>query len=165
MILGTIKVRIKTNWLAILMLIPWTLFAFAGVLFNIFGMVSRPEMIRHMWFILFILILATIYGTNLLLWQFLGKYEISISNKSILIKFRYNALRKQKTIPLNKIVYVKKIQDNQTFIVEKIWLSNGGDLEIRYYGGNIKIGLGYNSGEIFRFEKEINDLIQLARQE
>lgn len=140
-----------------MIVLPWILIALYGTIFSVFGMISHPDMIQHLWFLPICLTLCICLGTSILSWQIFGKYLITVNKHAVIIDFKYNLFRRQKIIPTNKFIKVSQISsDKQTLLIEKFWFAKGGNLEIRYLGGNIRIGLGHNSKSITKFEQTIN---------
>jgi hypothetical protein len=134
------ELKIKTNWVVVLLLMPWLLFDIAGLSFIGYGLIFHADRVGDMWLIWIFFFVAGIFALNIVVWNLRGKEIISVTEKGITLKKIGNLFSTTNNIEFNELESVNYDKDDETPWWRKFWRTGGGKIIVRYLGTQRRIG-------------------------
>ncbi len=136
------ELKVKTNWIAVFLLIPWLLIDIAGLCFIGYGLIFHADRVGDMWLIWVFFFVIGVFALNIVVWNLRGKEIISITENGITLKKTGNLISTINNITYNELESVNCDNDDETPLWRKFWRIGGGKIIVRYLGTQKRFGQG-----------------------
>ena len=85
-----IIIKNKFNLFKVVILFIWSFFALAALIFNIAGLISRPQILNEMLGLTLTIFFAFFFSLQLCIWNIYGRVQITFLKKGISIENKNN---------------------------------------------------------------------------